>query len=48
MKDGWDMVLPASGRGTGGSGAQGDKEVGHKDVEHGRAIYYEATNSGPL
>ena len=43
-----ELVLPASGGGTGGSGARGDKEVVNKEAEHGRAIYCDATDSGPL
>ena len=46
--DGWGMGIPASGRESEGSGVQGDKEVGHKEAEHGRAIYCDATDSGPL
>ena len=44
----WELGIPASGGGTGGSGFRGDKEVGHKEAEHGRAVYCEVTNSGPL
>ena len=47
-KDGWEIGIPDSGRGTEGSGVRGDKEVGHKDAEHGRSIYCDATDSGPL
>ena len=46
-RDGWEMGLPASGGGTGGSGARGDKEAGTKEAEHGPAIYFNATDSGP-
>ena len=31
--DGWELVLSASGGGTGGCGAKGDKEVGNKEAE---------------
>ena len=31
---GWELGLPASGGGTGVSGARGDTEVGNKEVEH--------------
>ena len=44
----WELVLPASDGGTGGSGARGDKDVSHKEAEHGRAIYCDATDYGPL
>ena len=46
--DEWELVLPASGGGTGGSRDGGDKEVSNKDAEHVRAIYCDATNSGPM
>ena len=46
--DGWDMGLPASGGGTGGSGDRGDTEVGNEEAEHGRAIYCDATDYGPI
>ena len=46
--DGWDLGLPASGRGTGGSGDKGDKEVGHQEAEHGRTIYCNTADSGTL
>ena len=45
---GWDMGLLASGGGTGGSGDRGYTEVGNKEAEHGRAIYCDATDSGPM
>ena len=43
-----DLVLPASGGGTGGSGARGDTEVNNTEAEHGRTIYCDATDSGPM
>ena len=46
--DGWELGLPASGEGTGGSGSRGYKEVGNKEAEHGRAIYCDATDYGPM
>ena len=46
--DGWDLGLPASGGGTGGIGARGDKEVGHKEAEHSHAIYCDVTNYVPM
>ena len=45
---GWELVIPASGGGTGVSGFLGDKEVGHKEAEHSRVVYCDATNYGPL
>ena len=46
--DRWELGISASGGGTEGSRVRGDKEVGHKEAEQGRAIYYDATDSGPL
>ena len=46
--DGWDLELPVSGGGTEGSGLRGDEKVDHKEAEHGRIIYCNATDSGPL
>ena len=45
---GWELGLPASGGGTGGIGARGDKEVGNKEAEHGSAIYCDVTDSIPM
>ena len=45
---GWDLGILASGGGTGGSGFRGDKEDVQKEAEHGRAVYCEAINYGPL
>ena len=41
---GWELGLPASGVGTGGSGDRGDMEADNTEAEHGRAIYCDATN----
>ena len=45
---GWELVIPTIGGGNGGSRLQGDWEIHHEEVEHGRAVYCDATNSGPL
>ena len=45
---GWDLGVPESGGGNGVSGIQGYQEVGHKEVEHGCAVYCNATNYGHL
>ena len=42
------LGVPASGGGNGGSGFRGDQKVGHTEAEHGRGVYCDATNSGPL
>ena len=42
----WELGVPASGGGTGGSRARGDNEVGNKEAEHGCAIYCDTTNYG--
>ena len=46
--DRWELGIPISGGGTEGRGVRGGKEVGHKETEHSRAIYCDATDSGPL
>ena len=46
--DGWELGIPAYGRGTEGIVVQWDKEVGHKEAEQDRAIYCDVTNFGPL
>ena len=43
-----ELGLPASGGGTGGSGARGDTEVNNTEAEHSRTIYCDATDSGPM
>ena len=45
---GWELGIIVSGGGTGRSGFRRDKEVGHKEAEHGRTVYCDVTNSGPL
>ena len=45
---GWDLVLPAIGGGNRGSRIRGDQKVFHEESEHVRAVYCDATNSGPL
>ena len=47
-EDGWDMGLPAPDGGTGGSGAREDMEFNNTEAEYGRAIYCDATDSGPI
>ena len=44
----WELGVPASGGGNGGSRLLGDQDVGQKEAEHGRAVYCDATNYGPL
>ena len=45
---GWDLVVPAFGGVNRGSRLRWDQKVGHKEAEHGRSVYCDATNSGPL
>ena len=45
---GWEFGLPAIVGVNGGSRLRGDQEICHKDAEHGCAVYFDATNSGPL
>ena len=42
------MGLTSIVGGTGGIRVRGDQEVRHEGAYHGRAVYCDATNSGPL
>ena len=42
------MVLPTIGGGNGGRRLQGDHKIHHEDTEHGRSVYFNATNYVPL
>ena len=42
------MGLTASGGGTEGSRTGGDTEVNNTEAEHGRAIYCDMTDYGPM
>ena len=45
---GWELGLPSTLGGNGGSRLRGNQEVHHEEVEHGCSIYCDATNYGPL
>ena len=45
---GWKLDIPNFLGGNGGSRIRGDQEIRHKEAEHGRTVYCDATNSGPL
>ena len=45
---GQELGVPAIGRGNRGSGIREDQKVCHEEAEYGRAVYCDATNSGPL
>ena len=45
---GWELGITTIVGGNSGSRLQGDWEIHHEQAEHGRAVYYDATNSGPL
>ena len=42
------MVLPVPGGGDGGGGDCADLDVDTSEAEHGRAIYCDAADSGPM
>ena len=42
------MGVPAIGGSNRGSGIQGDTKVFHEEGEHGRVVYCDADNYGPL
>ena len=46
--EGWKMVLPIPGGGFEGGRCREGQDVNPPDIEHGRAIYCNDTNSGPL
>ena len=46
--EGWTMVLPVPGRGNEGGGDSADSDVDPSEAEHGRTIYCDAADSGPM
>ena len=42
------MVLPVPGGGDEGGGDRADSDTGPPEAEHGRAIYCDAADSGPV
>ena len=46
--EGWAMVLPVPGGGNEGGGDHADSDVDPSEAEHGRAIYSDAADSGPM
>ena len=42
------MVLPVPGGGDEGGGDRADSDVNPSEAEHGRAIYCDAADSGPM
>ena len=42
------MVVPIIGGSNGGSRLRGDQDIRHEEAEYGRAVYCNATDSGPL
>ena len=47
-REGWAVVLPISGGSNEGGGRRADQDVDPSEAEYGRAIYCDATNSGPM
>ena len=45
---GWESVITTIGGGNVGIRLRGDREIHKKEEEHGRTVYCDATNSGPL
>ena len=45
---GWELGVHIIGGSNGGSRLRGDRNIHHKEVEHGRAVYCDTTDSGPL
>ena len=46
--EGWAMVLPVPGVSDEGGGDRADSDVDPSEAEHGRSIYCDATDSGPV
>ena len=48
LREGWAVVLPVPGRGDEGGGDRADSDIDPPEVEYGRAIYYDAADSGTV
>ena len=46
--EGWMVVIPVPGGGDEGGGDRADSNVDPSEAEHGRAIYCDAADSGPM
>ena len=44
----WVVVLPVPGRGDEGGRDRADPDVDPSEAEHGRTIYCDAADSGPM
>ena len=47
-KGGWELVIPLIGGGNGGIRLRGNQDIRHEEEEYGRAVYCDATDSGPM
>ena len=47
-KEGQDLDIPTAGSNNEGDGNDGDKEFNSLEAEHGRAIHWDAADSGPV
>ena len=47
-REGWGVVLPVTGGGDEGGGDRLDSYLNPPEAEHGRAIYCDAADSGPV
>ena len=45
---GWEFGVPIIVGINGGRRLQGDQNINHKETKHGRTVYCNATNYGPL
>ena len=45
---GWELGVTAFGEGNGGSGIRGYQRFCHEESQHGRTVYCDAANYGPL
>ena len=46
--EGWAVVLPVPGGGDEGGGDRADSDIDPPEAEHGRAIYCDSADSGPV
>ena len=46
--EGWEVVLTVAGWGDEGGGDCADSDINPLEAEHGRAIYCDAANYGPV
>ena len=47
-RDGWEVALPLTRGGHEGGGTHRHPHINSEKAEHGRAVYFYATASGPM